>query len=121
MKTLMIIAISALGLNSAYASCLKQVEKDAVSRTRLFLQDTIETFSVKQIDGATFEVYAKTELDPEYTYVEGKYTVKYDTSCKEISYAETTPMTEGSNYPVRDYTSPNEGAPCDHCGDEYDQ
>jgi hypothetical protein len=122
MKTLMIIAFSALTLNASFASCIKQVEKDAVSRTRLFLQDTIEIYSVKQIGTNRFEVYSKTQLDPEYTYVEGTYSVEYNAECREISYTVTTPMTEGSNYPDRDYTrSSGNGAPCDHCGDENDQ
>lgn len=121
MKNIMIIAIFALTLNTSNASCIGQVEKDAVSKTRLFLQDTIELISVKQTSANTFQVYSRTELDPEYTYVEGIYTVEYNASCKEVSYTVTTPMTEGSNYPDRDYTrSSDRGAPCDHCGDEYD-
>ena len=122
MKTLIILTASIISLNSSFATCMEQVKKDAQSRSFLFLQDSIETVYVTETAKNTFEVFAQTELDPEYTYVEGTYQVKYNTQCKEVSYKVIKPMTEGTSYPDFDYSRPTgTSAPCDHCGDEYDQ
>lgn len=122
MKTLLILTLSLLSFNSSYASCLEQVKKDAESKAFLFLQDSIDFINVTQVKEKTFNVYAQTELDPEYTYVEGTYQVEYSAECKEVSYKILKPMTEGSDYPEIDYSRTDKpSAPCDHCGDEYDK
>ncbi len=114
MKKLLLITATIIYSTSLFASCLETAQEDSKQLSRSFLQDTIETSHVTALGNGKFEVYAQTEVDPEFSFVHGTYQLQYNKSCQIVTNKVITPMTEKFDYPNTDY-SRNDEYSCDHC------